>query len=173
MNTIRLNTKLIRSLSDVLFMTAADIMKATGIKQTTWYAVKKKPEDITVQQLLAIANGLHIPVRRFFSSEGAILIGKRDDYIMESYTECSYDADALQELVSNHADMTWKKAAENLSAMQDQMYSALEKWDGEAKLLAQSQKQVASLQQLTENLRERIADKDKMIAQLEEELNKK
>ena len=66
-----------------------------------------------------------------------------------------------------------KKAAENLSAMQDQMYSALEKWDGEAKLLAQSQKQVASLQQLTENLRERIADKDKMIAQLEEELNKK
>lgn len=111
MNAIRLNTKLIKSLSDVLFMTASEMMDAAHIPCTTWYAIRKKPEDITIQYLLAIANGLHIPVRRFFSTDKADVVGKRDDYITEPYLECSYDADALQEMVSNHADITWKKAS--------------------------------------------------------------
>jgi chromosome segregation ATPase len=66
-----------------------------------------------------------------------------------------------------------EKSAENMSAMQDQLYSALEKWDKATKNWESSLAQVRSLQQLTENLRERIADKDKMIAQLEKELSKK
>ena len=66
-----------------------------------------------------------------------------------------------------------EKAAENVSALQDQLYSALEEWEHEAKMLEESQKREAGLQQLTENLRERIADKDRMIAKLEEELNKR
>jgi hypothetical protein len=53
------------------------------------------------------------------------------------------------------------------------LYSALEKWDKATKNWESSLAQVRSLQQLTENLRERIADKDRMIAQLEEELSKK
>lgn len=111
MNAIRLNTKLIKSLSDVLFMTATDMMDAAHIPCTTWYAIRKKPEDITIQYLLAIANGLHIPVRRFFSTEKETFIGKRDDYITEPYRECSYNADALQKMVNNRADITWKKAS--------------------------------------------------------------
>lgn len=65
-----------------------------------------------------------------------------------------------------------EKSAENMSAMQDQLYSALDKWNEATKNWESALVQVKSLQQLTENLRERIADKDKMITQLEAELNK-
>lgn len=125
MNAIRLNTKLIKSLSDVLFMTASEMMDAAQIPCTTWYAIRKKPEDITIQYLLAIANGLHIPVRRFFSTEKATIIGKRDDYITEPYQECIYDADALQEMVDNHADITWKKASDATGITYDNLRKSL------------------------------------------------
>ena len=66
-----------------------------------------------------------------------------------------------------------EKAAENMSAMQDMYYKALENWTQAIKTLEASEKRCGSLQQLTENLRERIADKDRMIAKLEKELNKR
>ena len=66
-----------------------------------------------------------------------------------------------------------EKAAENMRSLQDQLYSALEKWDEGTKKWEKSDAMVTGLLQLTENLRERIADKDRMIAQLEEELSKK
>ena len=47
----------------------------------------------------------------------------------------------------------YEKTAENLSALQRQYFSALEKWDRE-------KESAASLQQLVENLRVRIKDKD-------------
>ena len=125
MNAIRLNTNLIKSLSDVLFMTASEMMDAAHIPCTTWYAIRKKPEDITIQYLLAIANGLHIPVRRFFSTEKETFIGKRDDYITEPYLECSYNADALQEMVSSHADITWKKASDATGITYDNLRKSL------------------------------------------------
>ena len=73
-----------------------------------------------------------------------------------------------------------EKAGENESALQDQLYAALEKWNeaqqllfesgrmvGERdKWLAEKDRQMASQQQLVENLRERIRDKD---AELEEQ----
>lgn len=54
-----------------------------------------------------------------------------------------------------------EKAGENISRLQDLYYNVLEKWEA-------NKKQVASLQQLVENLRERIADKDAIIAKLQE-----
>lgn len=66
-----------------------------------------------------------------------------------------------------------KEATENMKSLQDQLNFALKKWNQEAKMLEQSLQQVKSLQVLTENLRERIAGKDKLIAELEKELNKK
>lgn len=73
-----------------------------------------------------------------------------------------------------------EKAGENVSGLQDQLYAALEKWNeaqqllfesgrmvGERdKWLAEKDRQMASQQQLVENLRERIRDKD---AELEEQ----
>lgn len=62
-------------------------------------------------------------------------------------------------------DLTAKleKAAENVEQLRDMYCAACEKW-------VQSDKQVASLQQLVENLRERIKDKDAAIEQLQKEL---
>jgi chromosome segregation ATPase len=55
-----------------------------------------------------------------------------------------------------------EQAAENVERLRDIYCAACEKW-------AQGDKQVASLQQLVENLRERIADKDAVIDQLKKE----
>ena len=55
-----------------------------------------------------------------------------------------------------------EQAAENVERLRDMYCAACEKW-------AQGDKQVASLQQLVENLRERIKDKDAAIKQLQKE----
>lgn len=55
-----------------------------------------------------------------------------------------------------------EQAAENVERLRDMYCAACEKWE-------QGDKQVASLQQLVENLRERIKDKDAAIEQLQKE----
>ena len=56
-----------------------------------------------------------------------------------------------------------EQASENVERLRDMYCAACEKW-------AQGDKQVASLQQLVENLRERIKDKDAVIEQLQHHL---
>ena len=58
-----------------------------------------------------------------------------------------------------------EQAAENVEQLRNMYCAACEKW-------AQGDKQVASLQQLVENLRERIKDKDAAINQLKKEYTK-
>lgn len=111
MNAIRLNTKLIPTLGSILFMSASDMINASNIPTSTWYALMRHPADITIQQLLAISNGLHIPIRRFFLFGRTELIGRRDDYIAEQFLPCSYDSAMLQQIVSTRTDATWKHAA--------------------------------------------------------------
>lgn len=108
----RLNTKLIASLQSVLHIQASDIKEATQISLATWYRIRQAPQEITVQQLLQIANGLHIPVRRLFSTGQVDVVGQREDYVAEPYYECQYDEAALRDFVSSNHDATWKKAAE-------------------------------------------------------------
>lgn len=55
-----------------------------------------------------------------------------------------------------------EKAGENVRGLNELYYNMVERWEAE-------QKQMASLQQLVENLRERIKDKDAAIAQLQNE----
>ena len=112
MNDIRLNTRLLTSLSSVLYMPPAEIMGAARIANSTWYHLMERPEGISVQQLLALANSLHIPVRRFFSSGKTDIIGRRDDYITDPYTPCLYDEKVLGDLVATRTAATWKRAAE-------------------------------------------------------------
>ena len=66
-----------------------------------------------------------------------------------------------------------EKAGENVRGLQDQLFAALEKWESAKRLLSLNKErmekrdnQIASLQALVENLRERIRDKD---AELEEQ----
>jgi len=57
-----------------------------------------------------------------------------------------------------------EQAAENVEQLRDMYFAACEKWE-------QNDKQVASLQQLVENLRERIKDKDAVINQYMTEMD--
>lgn len=111
MNKVRLNTKLLSSLVTVLRTTASELIDRTGIRCTTWYAMMGNIEGITVQQLLAIANTTHVPVRRFFSFGTANVVGQREDYVTEPYLPCHYEGDVLKQLVSTNPDATWQKAA--------------------------------------------------------------
>lgn len=112
MANVRLNTKLIGSLHSVLLMQAAEVREAAGIARSTWYDIMRKPDGLTVQQLLGIANGLHIPVRRFFSTGRADVIGRRDDYVTDPYAACRYEGDRLRETINDRRDATWKRAGE-------------------------------------------------------------
>lgn len=56
-----------------------------------------------------------------------------------------------------------EKVGENYRGLNELYYNMVERWGTE-------QKQMASLQQLVENLRERIKDKDAVIGQLQKEL---
>ena len=116
MSYLQFNTTLLQSLGRLLRMTNAEIMKATGISNATWYRILARPDEITVQQLMAIANGLHIPARRFFTIDGTNTIGGQDDYIENPYRPCSYDAMALQQLINTRNGTTWQDVA-NLLGM--------------------------------------------------------
>ena len=122
---IHLNTKLVTSLGSVLHMSTPMMIEATLFYRSTWYRIMEKPETITVQQLLTIANGLHIPVRHFFSTGSDNIIGHRDYYIKEPYLPCRYDANALQEIVSKRPDITWQKAADATGITRDNLRKSL------------------------------------------------
>ena len=108
----RLNTKLLSTLHDVLHIQAVDLRKTVGIAKSTWYDIMARPDGITVQYLLLIANGLHIPVRRFFSFGRTDIIGKREDYVTEPYTDCYYTGETLRKAINERQDATWKRAGE-------------------------------------------------------------
>ena len=124
-NNIRLNPRLISSLSSVLHMSAGEILHVTGISSTTWYRIMSNPETITIQQLLAIANSLQIPVKRFFYKDGTCFIGQRSDYVTSPYLECYYDADALQGFVADTSSATWKQTAEIVGVTRDNLRNSL------------------------------------------------
>lgn len=109
---IRLNATLIANLGSVFPQPMAEIIEATGIKSSTFYDVTKNIEKITIEQLLGIANGLHIPVRRLFSIGKTDAIGQREDYVADPYQPCSYSKQALEDFVNSHRNATWKAAGE-------------------------------------------------------------
>ena len=111
---IRLNTALLSALGRILGMSNADLMEATGIRNATWYRIMGHPEEITVQQLISIANGLCVPVRRFFSFGDTDMVGSKDDYMANSYKPCSYDGNAMLNLINTSSVATWMDVAKVL-----------------------------------------------------------
>jgi hypothetical protein len=112
MKKVRLNKKLISTLSSVTYIPGTSLMKFAGVRKSSWYNIRSNPDLLTVQQLLGIANGAHIPVRRFFTDEEEDTTGSRDDYIVRDYKPCSYNGEVIRDKVTGDADATWKKAAE-------------------------------------------------------------
>ena len=93
-------------------MTHNEVSDASGISIAVWYRIVKEPERITIQQLIALANGLHIPVHLFFSFDDADMIGVREDYIQKhNYRNCYYDSDAVKHKIKE-SSTSWRKAAD-------------------------------------------------------------
>ena len=124
-HTLQLNTTLITSLGHVLGKTNAELMEVTGVSNATWYRILGHPDEITVQQLVSIANGLFIPVFRFFSIDGVNVIGNKEDYIENPYTPCYYDAEALQALISTRSAATWQNVANLLGMTRKNLRNSL------------------------------------------------
>ncbi len=124
-HTLQLNTTLITSLGHVLGKTNAELMEATGVSNATWYRIMGHPDEITVQQLISIANGLCIPVFRFFSIDGVNVIGNQEDYIENPYKPCYYDAEALQALVNTRSAATWQDVANSLGITRTNLRNSL------------------------------------------------
>jgi hypothetical protein len=122
---VKLNANLIRSIGSVLRLPIADLIKATSIANTTWYRIMDNPSGISVQQLLSFANGLHIPVRRFFSCANTEYIGQREDYVTDPYLPCYYNDAALQEIVNNRPEATWKLAAKETGTTRSHLRDSL------------------------------------------------
>lgn len=111
-NSVQLNEHLLKSLPQVLGMTHADVATAAGIANTTWYRLIKDPQKFTVQQLLYLSNGLHIPVRKFFCRQFDT-VGKREDYVVNiDYKTCYYNSDAIGKLIKEKTTISWRDAAD-------------------------------------------------------------
>lgn len=124
-HTLQLNTTLITSLGLVLGKTNAELMEATGVSNATWYRIMGHPDEITVQQLISIANGLCIPVFRFFSIDGVNVIGNKKDYIENPYKPCYYDAEALQALINTRSAAIWQDVANSLGITRTNLRNSL------------------------------------------------
>lgn len=124
-HTLQLNTTLITSLGHVLDKTNAELMEATGISNATWYRIMGHPDEITVQQLISIANGLCIPVFRLFSIDGLNVIGNKEDYIENPYKPCYYDAEALQALINTRSAAIWQDVANSLGITRTNLRNSL------------------------------------------------
>lgn len=61
------------------------------------------------------------------------------------------------------------KTAERVGQLEDMYYKSLEKWEEAGRQGEEASKQLAGYQTLVENLRDRVAEKDALIAQLKEE----
>lgn len=111
-NAIQLNEPLLQNLPQVLGLSHVDVATAAGIASTTWYRLIKEPQKVTVQQLLNLSNGLHIPVRRFFCRQ-SVDIGKCDDYVVNyGYKTCYYDSDAVRKSIKEKTTISWRAAAD-------------------------------------------------------------
>ena len=124
-HTLQLNTTLITSLGHILGKTNAELMEASGVSNATWYRIMGHPDEITVQHLISIANGLCIPVFRFFSIDGVNVIGNKEDYIENPYKPCYYDAEALQALINNRSAATWQEVANSLGITRTNLRNSL------------------------------------------------
>lgn len=93
-------------------MTHNEVADASGISIAHWYRLVKKPDKITVQQLIDLANGLYVPVSKFFSFDKADVVGVREDYIMQDYQNCYYDSEAVHSRIGRGTATSWREAAD-------------------------------------------------------------
>ena len=124
-NYYRLNSKLITNLSGVLSKPASEMIKAVDMPSSTWYHIMKHPQNISIQQLLQIANTVHIPGRRFFYLGDTLFVDLATDYVMRRYKPCYYDEAALKAYVDDNKDTTWQGGADKIGMARSRLRDSL------------------------------------------------
>ena len=124
-NYYRLNSRLITNLGDVLSKPVSEMINAVDMPSSTWYHIMKHPENISIQQLLQIANTFHIPVRRFFYQGATYFVEHDTDYVMPYYKPCYYDEAALQAYVNENRDTTWQGGANKVGLTRSRLRDSL------------------------------------------------
>ena len=124
-NYYRLNTRLITNLGDVLSKPVSEMINAVDMPSSTWYHIQKFPQNISIQQLLQIANAFHIPVRRFFYQGATYFVEHDTDYVMLHYKPCYYDEAALQTYVNENKDTTWQGGADKIGLSRSRLRDSL------------------------------------------------
>lgn len=109
---LQLNENLFKVMGRVFRMTYKEISSQSNISMTTLYRIIETPAKISVQQLIDLANGLHVPVSRFFSKDSKESVGERDDYInFNHYKLCFYDKSAVQRIIDSDTVSSYRDIA--------------------------------------------------------------
>ena len=109
---LQLNVDLFKDLAGALRMTYKEISSQSNISMTTLYRIIETPSKISVQQLIDLANGLRVPVSRFFSKDSKEAVGEREDYInFNHYKLCFYDKSAMQKVIDSNTVSSYREIA--------------------------------------------------------------
>lgn len=109
---LQLNENLFKNLASALRMTYKEISSQSNISITTLYRIIETPSKISVQQLIDLANGLSVPVSRFFSKDSKETVGEREDYInLNHYKFCFYDKNAMQKVIDSDTFSSFRDIA--------------------------------------------------------------
>lgn len=109
---LQLNENLFKNLASALRMTYKEISSQSNISMTTLYRIIETPSKISVQQLIDLANGLSVPVSRFFSKDSKETVGEREEYInLIHYKFCFYDKSAMQEVIDSSTVSSYREIA--------------------------------------------------------------
>lgn len=109
---LQLNENLFKGMAHVLRMSYKEISTQSGISITTLYRIIETPLKISVQQLIDLANGLCVPVSRFFSQNSMEEVGEREDYINSNYYKlCFYDKSAVQRIIESDTVSSYRDIA--------------------------------------------------------------
>lgn len=109
---LKLNENLFKDLAGALRMTYKEISSQSNISMTTLYRIIETPSKISVQQLIDLANGLRVPISRFFSKDSKEAVGEREDYInFNRYKLCFYDKSAMQKVIESSTVSSYREIA--------------------------------------------------------------
>lgn len=109
---LQLNENLFKGMAHVLRMSYKEISTQSGISITTLYRIIETPLKISVQQLIDLANGLCVPVSRFFSQNSMEEVGEREDYINSNYYKlCFFDKSAVQRIIESDTVSSYRDIA--------------------------------------------------------------
>lgn len=114
-----LNVTLLKNLNLRLDMTFEEISHLSGIPVDTFTKIRRAPSRISVQKLIAIANGVHVPISKFITIDGKDTEGEKEDYIIsEGYKDSFYDRDLVEDFIDSNYFLSYPDAMSAIGSRQ-------------------------------------------------------